>query len=265
MDPLIVHIDGIGIWAPGIPDWGALTRVLENGESVQSDANARPSPSALPPTERRRAPEPVLIACEAAGQACAMAARDPSKLACVFTSTHGDLAITDAMCATLAADPRELSPTRFHNSVHNAPAGYWTVAAHCHAAATAISASLGSFAMGLLEAAIEVHADNETVLLSAYDIAARGPLAEVAPSTVPFAVAFVLSSTRGPRSLARLSLQTVPQPSASNDAPASLAPLAGNPMAAQSLPLLVALSRREASNIIIASGTDTFLSVEVTP
>ena len=35
----------------------------------------------------------------------------------------------------LAADPRELSPTRFHNSVHNAPAGYWTVAAHCHAPA----------------------------------------------------------------------------------------------------------------------------------
>ena len=30
----------------------------------------RPSPAALPPTERRRAPEPVLLASEAAGQAC---------------------------------------------------------------------------------------------------------------------------------------------------------------------------------------------------
>jgi hypothetical protein len=265
MEPLIVHIDGIGIWAPGIPDWAALIRVLESGESVQSDANARPSPSALPPTERRRAPEPVLIACEAAGQACAMAGRDPSTLACVFASTHGDLAITDAMCATLAADPRELSPTRFHNSVHNAPAGYWTVAAHCHAAATAISASEGSFAAGLLEAAIEVHADNESVLLSAYDIAARGPLAEVAPSTLPFAVAFVLSPTRGPRSLARLSLQTVQRSSASNDASTSLAPLMGNPMAAQSMPLLVTLGRRETAHVAIASGAGTALRIEVTP
>ncbi len=265
MDPLIVHIDGIGIWAPGVPDWAALTRVLESGESVRCDANARPSPSALPPTERRRAPESVLIACEAAGQACAMAGRDPSTLACVFTSTHGDLAITDAMCATLAADPRELSPTRFHNSVHNAPAGYWTVAAHCHAAATSISALQGSFAAALLEAAIEVHADDETVLLSAYDIAAHGPLTEVAPSALPFAVAFVLSPTRGPHSLARLSLQMSQQPSAPNDASAPRASLAGNPMAAQSLPLLVALGRRETAQVIIASGADTSLRIEVSP
>ncbi len=60
-------------------------------------------------------------------------------------------------------------------------------------AATAISASQASFAAGLLEAAIQVHADGDAVLLSAYDIAARGPLAEVAPSTQPFGIAFVLS------------------------------------------------------------------------
>src|SRR5690242_10487550 len=181
MRTLTVYVDGIGIWAPGIEDWAALQRVLQTGDIAAPDVNAKPAPSILPPTERRRAPEPVLLASEAASQAATMAGRDPATLACVFTSTHGDLAITDAMCATLAVDPRELSPTRFHNSVHNAPAGYWTVAAHCHATATAISASQGSFAAGLLEAAIQAHADEETVLLSAYDIAARGPLAEVAP------------------------------------------------------------------------------------
>jgi hypothetical protein len=265
MDPLIVHVEGIGFWAPHLPDWAALTRALESGELTQSETEVRPSPSALPPTERRRAPEPVLLACEAAGQACAMAGRDPSALACVFTSTHGDLAITDAMCATLAADPRELSPTRFHNSVHNAPSGYWTVAAHCHASATAISASQGSFAAGLLEAAIEVHADNQSVLLTAYDIAARGPLAEVAPSTLPFAMAFVLSPVRSDRSLARLSLQVVPEPSASTDTPPFLAPLAGNPMAVQALPLLVAIGRHEAANVIVTSGAETSLRIEVMP
>lgn len=261
-----MHIDGIGFWSPGIPDWAALTHVIESGVAAQSDANARPSPNALPPTERRRAPEPVLLACEAAGQACAMAGRDASALACVFTSTHGDLAITDAMCATLAADPRELSPTRFHNSVHNAPSGYWTVAAHCHAAATAISAAQASFAAGLLEAAIEVHADNDAVLLSAYDIAARGPLAEVAPSTQAFAIAFVLSAERSERSLARLSIQTVQQrASSTSETPSLLAPLEGNPMAAQVMPLLIALGRREASSVTITSGAETSLRIEVTP
>ena len=40
----------------------------------------------------------------------------------MFTSTHGDLAITDYMCQTLATAPSEISPTKFHNSVHNAAA-----------------------------------------------------------------------------------------------------------------------------------------------
>ena len=265
MDALIVYVDGIGFWTPGIPDWPAFERALERDDFTLPQTATRPSPDALPPTERRRAPEPVLLASEAAGQACAMAGRDASMLASVFTSTHGDLAITDSMCATLAADPRELSPTRFHNSVHNAPAGYWTVAAHCHAPATAISAERGSFAAGLFEAALEVGAEGESVLLGAYDIAAHGPLAEVAPSTLPFATAFVLSPARSASSIARLSLRSTQRtPTVGTTAP-SLAPLLDNPMGAQALPLLAAIARRETVEIVIASGPDTALAVEVTP
>jgi hypothetical protein len=263
MGALTVYIDGIGFWAPGIPDWPSLLGVLERDDFAMPDTNARPSPSTLPPTERRRAPEPVLLASEVAGQACAMAGRDPSTLACVFTSMHGDLAITDAMCTTLAADPRELSPTRFHNSVHNAPAGYWTVAAHCHASATAVSAGRGSFAAGLFEAALEVHSENQSVMLSAYDIAARGPLAEVAPSALPFATAFVLSPTRGERSLARLSLQLAQHETVAVDVPRPLASFVRNPMAAQALPLLVALAQKRVAEIMLASGEHTSLCVGV--
>jgi hypothetical protein len=265
MDALDVYVDGIGFWTPGVPDWPSLRRALDSGEAIVAEPNVRPSPSILPPTERRRAPESVLIASEAAGQACAMAARDASTLACVFTSTHGDLAITDAMCATLAADPRELSPTRFHNSVHNAPAGYWTVATQCHAGATAISAAQGSFAAGILEAAIEVEADGEPVLLSAYDIAARGPLAEVAPSLLPFATAMVLSPTRGAASLARLSLRTAQTPAADTALPPTLAALAGNPMAAQALPLLLALAQNRPAEVALPAGAQGSLTIVVTP
>ena len=264
MDALIVHVEGIGLFAPGIADWPSLQRVLDDDGFALPERAAKPSPAMLPPTERRRAPEPVLIASEAAGQACRMAGRDPATLACVFVSTHGDLAITDAMCATLAADPRELSPTRFHNSVHNAPAGYWTVAAQCHAAATAISAAHASFAAGLFEAALEVAADGAPVLLAAYDIAAQGPLGEVAPSTLPFAAAFVLSGERPPAPLASLRLTRRNSDAADRAIPAPLAPLAaGNPMAAQALPLLVALARRQAAELSMAAGAGTSLRVEV--
>ena len=192
-----------------------------------------------------------------------MAAREPSSLACVFTSTHGDLAITDSMCATLADDPRALSPTRFHNSVHNAPAGYWTVATHCRKVATAISAAHGSFAAGLLEAAIEVDSEGEAIVLSAYDIAAQGPLADVAPSALSFATAFVLSPVRGPHSLAQLALRLTHGTVSSADVPVSLAQLLGNPMAAQALPLLLALVRRQTNRVDVRAGAETVLRIEV--
>ena len=262
MDGLIVYVDGIGFWAPGLEDWPHAERVL-NGEAFAiADANAKPSPASLAPAERRRAPEPVLLACEAASQACAMAARDPAALASVFASTSGDLAITDAMCATLAADPRELSPTRFHNSVHNAPAGYWTVAMHCHATATAISAGAASFAAGLFEAAIEIASEGEAVLLAAYDIVARGPVAEVAPSVVPFASALVLSGKRSERSRACLKLyRAASEPTT----PAPLAALAGNPMAVQALPLLAAIASKQSARVVLSAGAGSTLIAEVTP
>jgi hypothetical protein len=265
VDALIVHVDGIGFWAPGLADWSAFSGAAERDDFAMPEVRSRPAAGALPPAERRRAPEPVLIASEAAGQAVAMAGRDASALAAVFVSTHGDLAITDEMCATLARDPHELSPTRFHNSVHNAPAGYWTVAAHCHAPATAISAERASFAAGLFEAAIEVAAEGEPVLLAAYDIAAQGPLAEVAPSALPFAVAFVLSPAASARTTAKLALRTISDTAASSDIPRSLAPLRSNPIGVQALPLLVALARRRASEIFVASGRDRTLAIEVTP
>jgi beta-ketoacyl synthase-like protein len=265
MRALTVHVDGIGIWAPGIAGWPSLQRMLVSGSIAAADANAKPAPAILPPTERRRAPEPVLIASEAAGQAAAMAGCDPSTLPCVFASTHGDLAITDTMCATLAADPRELSPTRFHNSVHNAPAGYWTVAAHCNAAATAISAGAATFAAGLVEAAMEVAADGRAVLLAAYDITAQGPLAEVAPSGIPFAAAFVLSPSRGVASLARLSLYPLQGSPPANALPMVLSELMKNPTAAQALPLLIALARRAPAKVTLTSGANTSLAIEVSP
>jgi hypothetical protein len=264
MHALTVSIEGIGLWAPGIADWPAAVRVFA-GAAPDPAAVSKPSAATLPPAERRRAPEPVLIASEAAGQACAMAGRDPATLACVFASTHGDIAITDTMCETLAADPRELSPIRFHNSVHNAPSGYWTVATHCHAAATAISAADGTFAAGLLEAALQVHAEGEPVLLVAYDIAARGPLAEVARSTSPFATAFVLGPRRTERSLAQLELRHATPSYDLHAVPEALTALAGNPTAAQALPLLLALAEKRSVDIAIPAGAGTSLLVEVMP
>ncbi len=153
----------------------------------------RPSASALSLNERRRAPEGILVAIEAASQAVSMSGRSADSLACVFASAYGDQATTDYMCRVLAGVPTELSPTRFHNSVHNASAGYWTIANDCRAPSSAICAGHASFGAGLLEAAVQACADNRAVLLVCSDTAGVGPLGELIGCRLAFGSALVVS------------------------------------------------------------------------
>lgn len=240
MSRLRVYVAGVGLWSPQLADFAALQSLLAGAMPVPPPA--RPAAAMLPPNERRRAPESVLLAIEVAGQAVAMSGRDAAALACVFASSHGDQPITDYMCATLALAPAELSPIRFHNSVHNAAVGYWTIATDCHAPSTAVAAQRASFGAGLLEAVSQVLAEQRAVLLVCSDTAGSGPLLEVTGCCQPFGCALVLTPARGSTTLARLDLQLTPaRPDSALDEP-----LAGwrdgNPSAA-SLSLLALLTR----------------------
>lgn len=192
MTTLLATIEGIGYWSRGLPSWDAAVAFAADG-TTPADAPARPSPQLLAPNERRRAPETVAVALDVALAACTAAGRAPATLASVFASTHGDLTITDYMCNTLLGDPRNLSPTRFHNSVHNAAAGYWTIGAGAMQAATAISAYDVTFAQGLLEAMVQLAAGADAVLLVGYDGATAGALTPISPSEGLLGAALVLS------------------------------------------------------------------------
>ena len=75
-------------------------------DAARATAHATARPALLAPTERRRAPDTVAVALEVAARAVRAAQRAPAELPSVFASTHGDLAISDYMCATLAQTPR---------------------------------------------------------------------------------------------------------------------------------------------------------------
>jgi hypothetical protein len=259
---LTVHIEGIGWWSAGLADWPTAKQALQN-DDVPVPVKARPAATILPPNERRRATEPVLLACDVGGQACAMAQRKPADLPCIFTSAHGDLEVTDSLCATLASEPLEVSPTRFHNSVHNAPAGYWTIAAHCHAASCAMSAQVGSFAAGLLEAAIHAHAEQTPVLFAAYDNAVRGPLADVVQGSDSFSTALVIHVERTPQTIATLTLRHLAQGAAPSATPAPWTALSQTTPVAAALPLFIALARGEGADLVLRNGATTALAIGV--
>lgn len=190
---LRVAIEGVAFWASRLPGWD-LARAVIRGEQAPPEApSARPSPTLLAPTERRRAPDTVAVALEVAARACEAAGRKPSDLPSVFASTHGDLAISDYMCSTLATTPTLISPIKFHNSVHNAAAGYWSIGTGSLAPYTAISAYEYTFGAGLLEAATQVVCEHRPVLYVAFDIEAKGALATMAPSRGLLGAAVVLA------------------------------------------------------------------------
>lgn len=189
-------IEGIGFWTRGLPSWDAARRFVATGE-LPADAPSKPSPQLLPANERRRAPESVAVALEVAQAACNDAGRDPRTLASIFASTDGDLPITDYMCATLRDAPDALSPTKFHNSVHNAAAGYWTIGQGCMAPSTALSAFACTFAQGLLEALVNLACGEPAILLAAYDTGATGPLSSVSTGTGLLGGALVLAPAGG--------------------------------------------------------------------
>ncbi|HEY5804667.1 MAG TPA: beta-ketoacyl synthase chain length factor [Lysobacter sp.] len=257
---LLAHIEGIGFWSRGLPSWDAARTHAADG-TLAADAPSRPSPQLLPANERRRAPDTVAVALDVAMAACLDAGRDPATLPSVFTSTHGDLGITDYMCATLAGDPLALSPTRFHNSVHNAAAGYWTIGTGAMAPASAISAREASFAQGLLDALAQLASGDEAVLLVAYDGQAAGPLARMAPSDGLLGGALVLSR-QSRRAGTLLSAQLVARGSR-DEAPGPLAKLVADNAMAQMLPLFDVLARGH-GNARLVAGPEHDLLVEIT-
>ncbi|MEP7297367.1 MAG: beta-ketoacyl synthase chain length factor [Burkholderiales bacterium] len=238
-----VFVDAIALWAPTLPDW-ATARAAFRGEHAGVQPLARrPSPDILPPPERRRLPDSVALALTVADAAVRQSGRSARELPSVFTSCHGDLPITDAICTALVEHPERVSPTRFHNSVHNAASGYWGIATGCVQASTAVSAFESSFAAGLLEVATQVAADERTVLLVGYDVAACGALASTTASRGLLAVALVLAPQRSSRTRAALEWRLDPGPVERIALRSEAAlPLAMNAMA-DALPLFEALAR----------------------
>lgn len=266
LQPRSVYVDGVALWASMLPGWELACEVLAGRAAAPAARSPRPSPDLLPANERRRAPDSVAIALHAALSACRQAGRDAASLRSVFSSMHGDLAITDYMCSTLASDPTLVSPTRFHNSVHNAAAGYWSICSGSTRPYTSLSAGDLSFATGLLESLLQLAATGEDVLFVSYDIEARGPLAAVAPSLDLLAAALVLATTPGEHCSARITWDFVRggDAVASTAKPENAALVAGNSNQ-PCLPLFEALALGGEAEIVSLVSPGLALRLRVGP
>jgi hypothetical protein len=265
---LTAYVEGIGLIGPGLVDWPSGARAIAGEEPYSPRPTTVPAPDGLPAAERRRTGATVKLALSAGQQAIASAGVDPVAISSVFTSSGGDGLICHEICETLASADRQLSPTRFHNSVHNAAAGYWSLATGATAASTALCAHDGSFTAGLLEALALVTADRVPVLLNAYDTGYPEPLRAKRPLPDSFAIALVLTPEPSANARANVCARIV----ASLCGAAAAADRLPEPQlealrtalpAARSLPLLRLLARREEGAVVLDYVAEQRVRVEV--
>ena len=261
---LTARVEGVGVLGPGIDDWDDAREVLRGACRLAATPTVLPAPDLLPPAERRRCGKNVRLAIAAGLQAVGHAGRAAHEFATVFASSNGDGDNLHAICESLASDDRLISPTRFHNSVHNAPAGYWGIATRAMKTADSLCACDGSFGAGLLEALVRLAADpSDPVLVIACDAPYPEPIHAARPVLDAFGAALALSSGDG-GSGTTITAELV------DEAPATLADARletlrrANP-AARSLPMLALLASGRAGRVVIEYLPGLSLAVEARP
>ena len=261
---LAARVEGVGVLGPGITGWDEAREVLRGARPAAAAPTALPAPEILPPTERRRCGKNVRLSIAVGLEAVHGSGRAANDFAAVFASSSGDGDTLHAICETLASDDRLISPTRFHNSVHNAAAGYWGIATGAMKAADSLCAYDASFGAGLLEALVRLAAEpSDPVLVIAYDAAYPEPLYAARPVIDAFGAAFALAAV-GDRPGTTIEVEFVDEPPDTLHGPALEALRRANP-AARSLPMLALLASGNPGRVVIEYLPGLALAVEARP
>lgn len=240
---MILHVKGVAATGPGFENWDTLRDHFRTGAALNPGFLPRPQGALLPSTERRRASATVKMAVDVAQAALQGSGLKAEEAAVVFASANGDTNTIHQICEALAMPERMVSPTRFHNSVHNAAAGYWSIASGSTRPSSSLSAWTGTFAAALVEAAAQCIAEAVPVLLAVFDTPFPAPLSENTPGHLPFGLALVLDG-QAENSLGALRLAVDPDIAlpATVMADPALEALRRDSSASRALPLLAALA-----------------------
>jgi hypothetical protein len=264
-----VFVDGIGLFATGLANWSMAQAVLRGEQRYEATAHPMPAPEWLPPAERRRTSDIIRLAMCAGREALENAQQVPNGTYTVFSSSGGSGEVIHQICEVLAQPEREVSPTRFHNSVHNAPAGYWGIGSRSEFSSTSLCGHDHSFSAGLLEAVAQVAEgglNGAPVLLLVHDLSYPEPLNGVRSVQGQFSVALLLSTSATPMSVAQLDVSFSHNAELTrmrHDAALESFRL-GNP-AARALPLLAALARGANDRVTIegANGSQAVIDIRM--
>jgi hypothetical protein len=238
---IVAAVVGLALWRP---------------EAAEAGARA--------PARRRRTSLLTQIVADVATRATEQAGVSLERIPVVVGSAFGEMITTVEMLAEREADGT-ISPTRFHNSVHNNSAAHLSIGHKNTTFSTSIAAGNDTVAMVLLEALTWLRDRGGEVLAVVADEPMPPPLG---PSTNAVGAALVLAASPdgaagGPRPLALLSdLRQARDPAA----PSEPRPLEVASPSAAVLPLVAAIeSARQPGRIEVSTGPMARWSIAFAP
>lgn len=238
------YLEAIGLQAPGLVGWQASQAQLLAYPNYELTKLPKAELGFLPANERRRTTKTIQLALRTAQDTLQNAAPDFAEqtMPTLFACVDGDIDISSQMTSDILADDPMISPIHFHNSVHNAPAGYWMIGHQNTAGSSSISAGEFQVANSWLEAVCQLQ-DEVQLLLVMYDLPLHPVIETYQPTMLEFGVGFLLTAEPTENSIAELNLQLI-------DATTSPAPDPnyGVNLAAQNLAILRALAAQKNAN-----------------
>ena len=184
---------GLGLWTPGFADPASWSQGHVLGDRVGDPAVTAPRAEILPPMMRRRTSLLTRMAAEVAAQAIADGRLERGTATLIYGSVYGEIRTTIDLLGALLDPAAPLSPTKFHNSVHNTAGGYVSIATENRHGNAALTAGRSTLAMGLLECAGLIAAGQGPAVLVIAEETLPEPLA-AGRLWGPLAAAFALSA-----------------------------------------------------------------------
>lgn len=201
-----VFLRGVGLWTTGFANPDAWCRGEPNPDVQTADAAVLEGPL------RRRASPLTRISVDVFDQATRSAAVDSATIPTIWATAHGEHGTAIKLLKMMLRGEGKVSPTHFHNSVHNTPSAYASIAAANASASTTLTGGPELVSSAILEAFCHLDGGTPEIAVVLGDEPLHEPF-DRPDMQAPLAIAFVFASEPAGASFKLSNLRREPLPS----------------------------------------------------
>ncbi len=194
MNSIFIH--SASLVFPHIYTEEQLSSHFNNGMPVTDEQKVTiPASDFLPSRVKRRMSRLTQMVIHTTYQAREVAGLLDTDLPLILGTANGEIEAMGSILQTMFSDPPYISPSLFHNSVHNTAAGYWSILGKKHQGSTTITAGDLTGEYSLLDAISRLDTRTKLIQLTAGDEAITIPRwADPDHCSIDFCSSLILTS-----------------------------------------------------------------------